>query len=90
MDANTPFNSQDHDLLIEVNTNVKNLTATLQSYTVSSNQTSEKHDSRLQQLEAQQNILKGSQRTMKTVGAFISILLTLATVAIGIISIVQK
>jgi endonuclease V-like protein UPF0215 family len=90
MDTNTPFNSQDHDLLIEVNTNVKNLTARIESYTSAINQTIQDHETRIRLVESEQSILKGSQKNMKSVMAVVGLLLTMATVVLGVISLTQR
>lgn len=84
MNDTAPTN--DHDMLVEMNANVKNLTSNLQAYTISSNQITQDHEHRLRLMESEQSNLRGAQRALKNIGAIISILLTLATVVVGIVS----
>lgn len=78
--------SADHDLLIEVNTNVKNLASTLNSYTDSNNRITSDHETRLRQLENDNQQLKGAQKAQKTWMAIISFLGGLVSIILGIIS----
>lgn len=74
----------DHNLLIEVNTNVKNLTTTLNAYTQASNTTLSDHETRMRALEADNQQLKGSQRNQRwmltILGAFVGIVGIVLTV----------
>lgn len=74
----------DHNLLIEVNTNVKNLTTTLNAYTQSSGTKLDDHETRMRALEADNQQLKGSQRNQRwmltILGAFVGIVGIVLTV----------
>ena len=63
MESTTP--SADHDLLIEVNTNVKNLAATLGQYTDSNNRVTQDHELRIRSLESENQQLKGADKSRK-------------------------
>lgn len=76
-----PFPTADHDLLIEVGANVKNMASTLQNYTAANSRTTQDHESRIRALESDNQSLKGSQRTFRTI---IAISTTIASVAAAI------
>lgn len=73
----------DHDLLIELNANVKNLSSSLNSYTDSNNRITQDHEARLRVLEAENQKLQGAQHQQKVhmnvvswVGGLIGVALT--------------
>ena len=74
----------DHDLLIEVNANVKSLTASVQANTDSNNRMMNDHEVRLRGLESEAQKLKGAQDAQKknmaiisTVGGLVGLALTI-------------
>ena len=83
MNSETP--SADHDLLIEVNTNVKNLTTTLNGYTSTANQITQDHELRLRALEADNQLIKGGQRTQKSALSVIAVVGGVVATALAII-----
>jgi hypothetical protein len=82
----TTFPRTDHDLLIEVSANVKNLNTTLIAYTDAATKTTQDHEMRIRTLEADNQSLKGSQRTVKTLLAVVSVVATVAGVVVGILA----
>lgn len=79
----TPTPTADHDLLIEVNTNVKNLTSSMQAYTSATNQVTQDHEHRIRTLESEHQQMVGAQKSQKNfmnviaaVGGVISIVIT--------------
>jgi len=87
MDSPTP--SADHDLLIEVNTNVKNLTTTIGSYTDANNRTSQDHENRLRVVESARQQLEGAQKSQKIQIAIIGTLGGVVSVVLGVISFIK-
>lgn len=85
MDATKPTN--DHDLLIEVNTNVKNLTSTLNTYTQASNTTLNDHETRLRVLEQDNQQLKGSQKNQRTMLSILSAVVGVGGIVLAAIQI---
>lgn len=77
--APTIFPTADHDLLIEVGANVKNMATTLQNYTAANSRTTQDHENRIRALEADNQILKGSQRSLKLVLSSVSIIAAAAS-----------
>lgn len=86
--------TNDHDLLIEVNANVKNLTATLHQYTSAANQTITDHESRLRVLENNQTTymseIKGAQDSQKRALLFISIVGGIASTVSIVLSLLRS
>lgn len=88
MDAPNPIN--DHDLLIEVNTNVKNLTATLNTYTQASNTTLNDHETRLRVLEQDNQQLKGSQKNQRMMLSILSAVVGVGGIVLAVIQVVMS
>lgn len=86
---NEQSNSSDHDVLVEMNANVKNLTGNFQAFTVANSQTTQDHETRLRVAEGQLNTIKGSQRAMRNTVTIVGIILALSTVVIGVISLAR-
>lgn len=74
----------DHDLLIEVNTNVKNLTSSMQAYTSATNQVTQDHEHRIRSLENESQQLRGAQRSQKNNMNAIAFIGGIIEVGIGI------
>ena len=87
METTTP--TADHDLLIEVNTNVKNLTSSMQAYTSATNQVTQDHEHRIRALENENQQLKGAQKSQKNNMNVIAFVGGLISLAIGITLFVQ-
>lgn len=84
---NPVSNTNDHDLLIEVNTNVKNLTATLNTYTQASNTTLNDHETRIRVLEQDNQQLKGSQKNQRTMLSVLSAVVGVGGIVLAAIQI---
>lgn len=74
----------DHDVLIALNANVENLAKLLTSHIEANNQLNRDHESRIRQLENENQQLKGAQRSQKTqmsvvswAGGLIGVILTI-------------
>jgi hypothetical protein len=61
----TTFPRTDHDLLIEVSTNVKNLSTTIHGFNVSNIAITKDHEGRLRTIEKRADVLDGSIRALK-------------------------
>lgn len=83
MDINT--STADHDLLIEVNANVKNLTTTISAHIESNNRLTDDHETRIRELESANQQLKGSQRALKTTMAIVTSVFGVVSAVLGII-----
>lgn len=83
MPDQTPYPTADHDLLIEVSANVKNLNATLTAYTAASSKVTQDHEIRIRTLESDNQALKGSQRTLKGLLGLVSAIATIAATIIA-------
>lgn len=82
METNTP--TADHDLLIEVNTNVKNMTQTMSAHISQNNQMMNDHEGRLRALESESQQLKGAQRSQKNMLFIVSTVFGMITAGLGI------
>jgi len=87
MDTTTP--SADHDLLIEVNANVKNLNHTMQSFTSATNTMMTDHETRLRALESDNSQLKGTQKSQRNMLNAVSIIGGLLAIAITVIQFIR-
>jgi len=87
MDAEMPV--KDHDLLIEVNTNVKNLTTTLHSYTSAASLQAQDHEQRLRTLEAANQKLEGAQKSQKSFLNWVSVIGAVAMVALTVVMVLR-
>lgn len=85
----TPTPTADHDLLIEVNTNVKNLTSSMQAYTSATNQVTQDHEHRIRSLESESQQIKGAQKSQKNFMAVVASVGGVISVTIGIILFLQ-
>lgn len=88
MDTPNPIN--DHDLLIEVNTNVKNLTATLNTYTQAANTTMNDHETRIRVLETDNQQLKGSQKNQRMMLSVLSAVVGVGGIVLAAIQLIVK
>lgn len=86
----TPSSTNDHDLLIEVNANVKNLTATLQSYTSTVSTQMTDHENRLRDLEKAEAEHAGALKTQKVNMQIMGLVFTVISIGIAILAIVWK
>lgn len=86
MDTNKPTN--DHDLLIEVNTNVKNLTSTLNSYTQAANTTMNDHETRIRVLETDNQQLRGSQKNQRLMLSILSAVVGVGGIVLAVIQLI--
>lgn len=80
----------DHDLLIELNANVKNLNSTFLSYTGGATATSNDHEARLRVLEAENQQLRGSQKSQKWTITIISVVGGSITVVLALVQFVGR
>ena len=85
----TPTPTADHDLLIEVNTNVKNLTSSMQAYTSATNQVTQDHEHRIRTLESESQQMKGAQKSQKNTMTVISFVGGIISAVIGVILFLQ-
>lgn len=85
----TPTSTADHDLLIEVNANVKNLTTTITAYTEANNRTTQDHEIRIRGLEAENQQLRGAQKAQANWMKIIGTVGGLISLALGILSFVK-
>lgn len=83
MDTSAP--TADHDLLIEVNTNVKNLTQTVNAHIVANSDKTTDHENRLRVLEAAQSQVVGSQESQKRTINIVSIIGGLISVGLALV-----
>ena len=83
--TNSSTSSADHDLLIEVNANVKNLTTTIAAHIESNNRLTDDHETRIRALEAEAQQLKGSQKALKVTMTVVSTLFGLVSAALGML-----
>jgi len=85
----TQGSTADHDLLIEVNTNVKNLANTLNAYTDSNNRLTQDHELRIRGLETEIQQMKGAQKSQKNQMAVLGTIFGLVSVVITIVLFVR-
>lgn len=85
----TPTPTADHDLLIEVNTNVKNLTSSMQAYTSATNQVTQDHEHRLRTLETESQQLKGAQKSQKNFINIVAALGAVISIVLGVVTFMQ-
>lgn len=86
----TTTTTADHDVLIELNTNVKNLSITLQSYIAATSTQITDHETRLRDLEKDNSEHAGSIKSQKFSMQVISVVFTVVATVIAIIAIVWK
>ncbi|MEA9986264.1 hypothetical protein [Subtercola sp. RTI3] len=79
----------DHDLLIQVNTNVINLTTSLQAYTTQTSGQMQDHESRLRVEEALSQQTMGAQKSIRNLISLISIIGVIFDIALGIFVMVK-
>lgn len=85
----SPIPTPDHDLLIEVSTNVKNLASTITAYTDSSNQIIRDHEARIRILESESQQLRGAQKSQKNQMAVIATVFGLISVVLGLLQFIN-
>lgn len=78
--------SQDHDLLIELNANVKNLSTVVANYTATQTLTMQDHETRLRNEEKESSELRGAIKGLKIAMTVVSTLLGLVSVALAVIT----
>jgi hypothetical protein len=79
----SPTQSTDHDLLIEVSTNVKNLTTSINTSTLATTQVTQDHEHRIRLLESSDQQHEGAEKSQRNqltilgiVGALIDVAIT--------------
>lgn len=80
----TPTPSTDHDLLIEVSTNVKNLSATITASTLATTQVTNDHEHRLRVVESFSQQLEGGQKSQSAQLKVVGIVFGLITLALSL------
>lgn len=87
MDTQTPMN--DHDLLIEVSTTVKNMNTTLAAYNTNTSNSINDHETRVRLLEADNQQIKGAQKNQRMWLAVLGAVVGIGGLVLGIIQFIR-
>lgn len=86
MNGSEATSTADHDLLIQVDTNVKNMQNTLHAYTNTTSQMMQDHETRLRIVETANSEIRGAQKSQKNLLVIVSVIGGLIGTALTIIT----